>query len=101
MVFAEDVLGVAMDAALHVAGEVQVDIRLFVAVEAQERLEGDVVAVHDAFGAALRAVFIRQVKAVGHAAVGEKLAPFALGAQVVGRQAVYFGNCLLYTSRCV
>ena len=85
---AEEFLGVAVDAALVFAREVQVDIRLLVAVEAQEGLEGDVVAVHDHPGAADRAVLVRQVEAVVHAAVGDELAVLALGTAVMGRQAV-------------
>ena len=85
---AEEFLGVAVDAALVFPREVQVDIRLLVAVEAQEGLEGDVVAVHDHPGAADRAVLVRQVEAVVHAAVGDELAVLALGTAVMGRQAV-------------
>ena len=46
-------------------------------------------AVHQHPGAALGAVFVRQVKAVVHAAVGDELAVLALGAAVVRRQAVH------------
>ena len=81
-----------MDLALVFAGEVQVDIRLLVAVKAEEGLEGDVVAVHNKLGAAAGAGLVRQVKAVCHAAVGDELAVLAFGAQVVGRQAVHLGN---------
>ena len=82
---AEQFLGVAVHIRLVLAGEVQVDIRFLIAIEAEEGLEGDVVAVHQHPGAALGAVFVRQVKAVVHAAVGDKLAVLALGAAVVGR----------------
>ena len=85
---AEQLFGVAVDVGLVLAGEVQVDIRLLVAVKAQEGLERDVVAVHEHPGAAVGAVFIRQVEAVVHAAVGDELAVSALGAAVVGRQTV-------------
>ena len=87
--FAEQLLGVAVHVGLVLAGKVQVDIRLLVAVEAEKGLEGDVVAVHQHPGAAVGAVFIRQVKAVIHAAVGDELAVLALGAAIVGRQAVH------------
>ena len=85
---AEQLFGVAVDVGLVLAGEVQVDIRLLVTVKAQESLERDVVAVHEHPGAAVGAVFVRQVEAVIHAAVGDELAVFALRAAVVGRQAV-------------
>ena len=86
---AEQFLGVAVHIRLVLAGEVQVDIRFLIAVETEEGLEGDVVAIHQHPGAALGAVFIRQVKAIVHAAVGDKLAILALGAAVVGRQTVH------------
>ena len=44
--FAEQLLCIAVHIGLIFAGKVQVDIRLFIAVEAQEGLEGNVVAVH-------------------------------------------------------
>ena len=47
VLLAEEFLGIAVDVGLILAGEVQVDIRLLVAVKAQEGLEGDVVAFHD------------------------------------------------------
>ena len=43
---AEQLLGVAVHIGLVLAGEVQVDIRFLIAVEAKEGLEGNVVAVH-------------------------------------------------------
>ena len=46
-------------------------------------------AVHQHPGAAVGAVLIGQVKAVVHAAVGDELAVLALGAAIVGRQAVH------------
>ena len=90
--FAEEFLGVAVDAGLVHAGEVQVDIGLLVAVEPQECFEGDVVAFHDHGGAADRALFIRQVEAVHGMAVVDPLTVLAFGAQVMGRHAVDFGN---------
>ncbi|SCH49485.1 Uncharacterised protein [uncultured Faecalibacterium sp.] len=87
--FAEQLLGIAVHIGLIFAGKIQVDIRLFIAVEAEEGLEGNIVAVHQHPGAAVGAVFIRQVKAVVHAAVGDELAVLALGAAIVGRQAVH------------
>ena len=46
-------------------------------------------AVHQHPGAAVGTVFIRQVKAIVHAAIGDELAVLALGAAVVGRQTVH------------
>ncbi len=86
---AEQLLGVAVHVGLVLAGEVQVDIRFLIAVEAEEGLEGNVVAVHQHPGAAVGTVFIRQVKAIVHAAIGDELAVLALGAAVVGRQTVH------------
>ena len=86
---AEQLLGVAVHIGLVLAGEVQVDIRFLIAVEAKEGFEGNVVAVHQHPGAAVGAVLIGQVKAVVHAAVGDELAVLALGAAIVGRQAVH------------
>ena len=86
---AEQFLGVAVHVGLVLAGEVQVDIRFLIAVEAKEGLEGDVVAIHQHPGAAMGAVFVRQVKAVVHAAISDELAVLALGAAVVGRQTVH------------
>ena len=86
---AEQFLSVAVHVGLVLAGEVQVDIRFLITVKAEEGLEGDVVAIHQHAGAAMRAVFIRQVKAVVHAAVGNELAVLALWAAVVGRQTVH------------
>ena len=77
-----------MDVGLIFAREIQVNIRLLVAVEAEEGLEGDVVAVHQHPGAARGAVLVGQVEAVLHAAVGDELAVPALGAAVMGRQTV-------------
>ena len=89
---AEQALGVAVHLALVFAREVQVDIRLFIAVEAQKGFKGDIVAVHQHMGAAVGAVFIRQVKAVAHAAIGDKFTVLAVGAAVMRRQAVHLGN---------
>ena len=60
---AEELLGVFMGLGLIFAREVQVDIRCFVAVEAQEGLKGDVVTILVHGGAAVRAVLGGQVKA--------------------------------------
>ena len=84
VVTAEEDLGVPVGAGLVLAGEVQVDVGDLVAVEAQEGLERDGVAVPVHGLAADRAVFGGQVEAGVDGAVGEKLAVLALGADVVG-----------------
>ena len=81
-----------MDVGLVHAGEVQVDIRLFIAVKAQEGFKRDIVAVHDHGFATDRAFFIRQVKAVHRHAIINPLAVLALGAQVVRRHGVDLRN---------
>ena len=75
---AEQLFRVAVDVGLVLAREVQVNIRLLVAVETKEGLERDVVAVHQHPGAAVGAVLVGQVEAVVHAAVGDELAVLAL-----------------------
>ena len=85
---AEQLLRVAVDVGLILAREVQVNIRLLVAVKTKESLERDVVAVHQHPGAAVGAVLVGQVEAVVHAAIGDELTVLALGAAVVGRQTV-------------
>ena len=85
---AEQLFRVAVDVGLVLAREVQVNIRLLVAVETKEGLERDVVAVHQHPGTAVGAVLVGQVEAVVHAAIGDELAVLALGAAVVGRQTV-------------
>ena len=89
---AKEHLCVAVGAGLVLAGEVQVDVGDLVAVEAQEGLEGDGVAVPVHGGAADGAVLGGQVKAGIHAAVGEELAVLAVGADVVGLQGVHLGD---------
>ena len=89
---AEQLFRVAVDIGLVFAREVQVDIGLFVAVEAQERLKRDIMAVHQHPGTAVGAVLVRQVKAIVHAAVGDELTVLALGAAVMGRKAVDLRN---------
>ena len=89
MVGAKEDLGVFVRLGLILAGEVKVDIRgLFVAGEAQERLERNVEAVAAHARAALRAVLFRHVRAAAVAAVGDELAVAALGADIVRRQGV-------------
>ena len=89
---AEQLLGVAVDVGLIHAREVQVNIRLLVAVEAEEGLEGDVMAVDEHRLAADRAILIGQVEAVEVDAVVDPLTMLAVGAQIVRRHRVDLGN---------
>ena len=89
---AEQLLRIAVNVGLVHAGEVQVDIRLLIAVKAQEGFKRDIVAVHDHGFAADRAFFIRQVKAVHRHSIINPLAVLALGAQVVRRHGVDLRN---------
>ena len=89
---AEQFLGVAVDVGLIHAREVQVNIRLLVAVEAEEGLKRDVVALDDHRLAADRASLVGQVEAVKVYAVVDPLAVLAVGAQIVRRHRVDLGN---------
>ena len=89
---AEQFLGVAMDVGLIHAREVQVNIRFLVAVEAEEGLERDVVALDDHRLAADRAGLVGQVEAVKVYAIVDPLAVLAVGAQIVRRHRVDLGN---------
>ena len=89
---AEQLLGVAVDVGLIHAREVQVNIRLLVAVEAEEGLKRDVVALDDHRLAADRASLVGQVEAVKVYAVVDPLAVLAVGAQIVRRHRVDLGN---------
>ena len=92
VVLAEERLRVAVGAALVFAGKVQVDIRRLVAVEAEERLKGDIVAVSVVIGTTLRAFLRRQVKAGAVAAVRDKFAVLAIGADVVRHKGIDLRN---------
>ncbi|CCX37069.1 unknown [Clostridium sp. CAG:1013] len=83
---------VAVGAALILAGEVQVNIGDLVAVEAQEGLKGDGVAVPIHGGAAFGAILGRQVETGIDGAVSKELAMLALGTHIVGRQGVNLGD---------
>ena len=63
VVTSEQLLRVAVGARLVLAGEIQVDIRRFVAVKAEERLERDVVTVLQELLTAFRAFLVGHVKA--------------------------------------
>ena len=88
----EQLFGVPVDIRLIFTGKVQVDIRLLVAVESQEGFERDIVSVLVHPGAAFRAVFCRKVESRTAAAVGDKLAVFALGAYIVRYQRINLRN---------
>ena len=81
-----------MDVGLIHAREVQVNIRLLVAVEAEEGLERDVVALDDHRLTADRAGLVGQVEAVKVYAIVDPLAVLAVGAQIVRRHRVDLGN---------
>ena len=89
VVLAEQRFRVAVGVALILAGEVQVDIRRFVAVEAQKRFKRNGVAVAAVFGAADGALLGRQVKARAVAAVRNEFAVLAVRADIMRRQRVY------------
>ena len=89
---AEQRLGVAVRAALVLAGEVEVDIRRLVAVEAEERLERDRVPVAVEVAAAARALLRGQVEAREIGAVRDELAVLAVRADVVRLERVDFRN---------
>ena len=61
MVLSEKLFYILMGARLIFAGEVQVDIRLFVSVETEEGLKRDILSVGKHHGAALRTWFDRKV----------------------------------------
>ena len=88
----EQLLRVTMGGGLVLAGEVQVDIRRLVAVEAEEGFERNVMAVPVHLRPAVRTVLWRQVKAGADAAVCDKFAVLALGADIVGRKGIYLGD---------
>ena len=73
-------------------GKVKVYIGHLIALKAQKRFKRNIVAVAVKVRAAFRALFFGQVKARAYLAVQEKLAVPALGANIVRRQRVDFGN---------
>ena len=88
MGFAEQLLGVPMCLVLIFSGKVQVDIRRFITVKAQKSLKGNVVSVPMVGSATFRTVFGRQIEPGAIGAIGNKLAMFTMGANVVGRQRI-------------
>lgn len=92
IVLAEQDFRVFMRDRLIGTGEVQVDIRDFIAVEAEEDGKRDVVAVFNHGFAADRAYFVRQVIAAAVGAVGDEFAVLAFRAAPVRRQRVDLGD---------
>ena len=85
VITSKELFCITMGRGLVFTGEVQVDIRCFIAVKSQEGFKRNVVAVPIHFSAAFRAVLWRQVKAGADAAVCDKLAVLALRADIVRR----------------
>ncbi len=81
-----------MGARLVLTGEIQVDIRRFVAVEAQERLEWDVMPVLEQLRAAFRAVLVRHIEAGAVFTGGDEFAVLAFRADVVRHEGIYLGD---------
>ena len=92
VVLAEQFFRIFMGFRMVFAGEIEVDIRNLVAVEAQENSERDVVAILVERRAAMGADLVRQVETAAHFAVRKEFAPLALGADIMRRQGVDFGN---------
>ena len=92
VVLAEQRFRVAVGVALVLTGEIQIDIRRFVAVETQKGFKRNGVAVAVVFGAANGALLRRKVKARAVAAVRNEFAVFAVRADIMRRQRVYLGN---------
>ena len=85
MIGAEQFLRITVNVALVLAGEIQVDIRLFIAIESQERFKRNVMPVPIHGPPANGTVLRRKVEPGTHAAVGEKFAVLAFRADIVGR----------------
>ena len=91
IVAAEKFFRVLVGHALVVAGgEIEVDIRDLVAIEAKEYGEWDVVPILIQIVSAFRAWLIGQVEAAAHGAIFEELGPVAIRAHIVRRQRIDF-----------
>ena len=90
--FSEELLCIAVSPELVLSGEVKVDIRSLVSVEAKEGLEGYVVAVTVHILSADRALLRRQVVAGVVLTVQQELAVLALAADIVGLEGIYLRN---------
>ena len=85
---AEQLLGIAVRFGLIFAGEILVDIRRLVAVEAEEGLERDIMAVALHIGAAFRAGLFGEIEAGADRAVRDEFAVFAFRADIVRHQRI-------------
>ena len=93
VVLAEKLFRVLMHLGLYLAGEIQVDIRLFVAVEAEEGFKRYLMSVAVEFRAALGTFFRRQVEAGSvFQAFFKELAPLAIGADIMRRKGIDLRN---------
>ena len=92
--FSENDFGVGVGLRLVFAREVQVDVRLLVALEAHEGLEGDVAAVFQKLRSALRTDLVRHVPAgvvlIGAGLLGVEFRIAAVRAAVMRRQRIHF-----------
>ena len=94
--FSEDDLRIGVRRALVLTRKVQVDIRLFVSLKAEEGLKGNIKAVFSHFCAAVRADLIRHVAACGarkllrNFRVEVRVA--AIRAYIMRRQGIHLGN---------
>ena len=94
--FSEDDLRIGVRRALVLTRKVQVDIRLFVSLKAEEGLKGNIKAVFSHFCAAVRADLIRHVAARGarkllrNFRVEVRVA--AIRAYIMRRQGIHLGN---------
>lgn len=88
VVLAEEDFCILMRDRLVGTGEVEVDIRNFIAVEAEEDGKRDIVAIFDKRFAADRADFVGQIVAAAVRAVGDEFAVLAFWAAPVRRQRV-------------
>ena len=102
VIAAEKLLGVLVRYALvrhcgriiwiNTAGEVQINIRNLITVEAQENRERDIVTVAQHSGAAFGAILRRQVKAAVYLIVHKEFAVTAMRTAVMGLQRINLGN---------
>ena len=89
---AKELLRIAVGLGLELAGDLQDDIRLLIAVEAEEGLKRDFVPVALHGDAAVRAILGWQVVAGADGSIGKKFTVAALRADVVRRKGVYLGD---------
>ena len=93
---AKEYFCVGMCMALVLAGEVQVNIRLLIALEAKERLERDIKSVFLHLRSALRAVLVRHITSgttgIGLDLIGIEIAVLAVRADIVRTQRIYLRN---------